>query len=87
MVTDLLTIERFFREGKRGFAFGCVAMVGLCAILQLFIVYLQNRKRGVARTLQESLLVLSCLKPGVEESTRTAFAWGGSLTSTTLSTR
>ncbi len=66
MITDLLTIERFFREGKRGFALACVAMVGLCAVIQILVVYTQNRKRGVSRISQESLLVLSCLKPGVD---------------------
>jgi hypothetical protein len=66
MITDLVTIERFFREGRRGFAVASVCMVGLCLLLQFLLVYVQYKKRGRSRILQESLYVLTLLKPAID---------------------
>ena len=64
--TDILAIARFFNEGLRGFAVASICMIGLCMVVQLLLVYLQNKRRGRARILKESLIVLTCLKPGVD---------------------
>ena len=66
MITDLVTIEMFFSEGRRGFAVASVCMVGLCLLLQFLLVYVQYKKRGSARILQESLYVLTLLKPAID---------------------
>ncbi len=66
MVTDLLTVERFFRQGQRSFAVASLCMIGITISWLLFMVYFQNKRRGGARVVQESLLLLTCLKPGVD---------------------
>ena len=66
LVTDLMTIERFSRERRRGYAIASICMVGVCVLMQCGIVYLQNKKRGKLRILQESLYVLTFVKPAVD---------------------
>ena len=66
MFTDIQAIVRFFEEGRDGFAWTNLSFIGVCLILQLLVVYGQNKKRGKRIVAYEMLIVVSMLKPAMD---------------------
>lgn len=66
LITDLVTVVRFAREGRHVYAIASICMVGVCVLAQCFMVFLQNKKRGKLRIVQESLYVMTFVKPAVD---------------------
>jgi len=66
MATDIFVIVGYMgKEETRGYGRGLLGMIVASMVLQLFIVFCQNK--GKARVLmKESLIVLTGLKPGVD---------------------
>ena len=63
IATDIYTIYHFEREGMFFFANASIAVISLCMCINLIIVYAHRHKRGLRIMLQESLIVMSHLKP------------------------
>ena len=66
MTTDIYSTTMFFNQDREGFAYATMAMVGLNILVQLLVVYGQNRRRGWRVVLLEVVFVLSFLKPAVD---------------------
>ena len=66
MASDIVMILTYFEEKRFGFADGVLATILINAIVQLLIVWIQNRKMGKAYLLQEVVTTVGCLKPGKE---------------------
>ena len=66
VVTDVITIVRFFSEGRVRYATASIGMIGASMSLQLFLVYLNGRKRGASRVCQEAATVILGLKPAID---------------------
>ena len=67
MITDVtMTYEYMTTPGQAGYGKALIAMVGLCNLCTLAMVWLQNRKGPKKEMAKEMLIVLSSLKPGVE---------------------
>ena len=66
MITDFVTIARFYKEGRFGFAAASLGVVVFTICILLLLAYAQNRKRGAARVRLQWLLVLSLLKPAMD---------------------
>jgi len=66
MVTDFMTIIRFFGEGNNHFAWANIAFIGANIFIQLIIVFAQNKKRGIKVLLYEMLIVAVMIKPAVD---------------------
>jgi len=64
--TDGSTIYIYFDEGKTDDALALLAMVGLNMLVQLLLVYLQNRKNSELINARECGLVVTNLKPAVD---------------------
>ena len=67
MVTDaLMIVEYLTTEGREGYGHALIAMVSLCMLFQLAVVWLQNSKGPRSGLIREVLLTLLALKPGVD---------------------
>ena len=67
MITDVQVIEQYMgTPGQEGYARSLIAMISLCLLFQLAVVWLQTRKGAKAVMLREMLIVLSALKPGAD---------------------
>jgi hypothetical protein len=66
MISDIYMIVQFFAQGHSGAAITSVAFVALNAAVQILIVVGQNTRKPRSVVLREVLLVVSCLKPGVD---------------------
>jgi hypothetical protein len=67
MVTDVLMIVEYLNtKGKEGFGHALIAMVSLCMVLQLLVVWFQNSKGPRSGLIREVLFTLLALKPGVD---------------------
>ena len=66
MITDVSVIISYLNSGKTKQAYSLIAMMGLSISLQLFIAYVQNRKKSKWAIFRELLIVLSGLKPAVD---------------------
>ena len=64
--TDVYAIINFAMKGNFGFARALIAMVSASMAIQLLIVSVNGKKRGVGHMSKEALLVLTGLKPAVE---------------------
>jgi hypothetical protein len=59
-------IYTYATTGQQGTALSLAIMVGLCLVLQLFVVLGQTRKGPRRVMLKEILIVLSGTKPGID---------------------
>jgi hypothetical protein len=66
LLTDLFMIYRFATTRQQGAALSLAIMVGLCLLTQLALVWVQSHKRPRRVMLQEMLIVLSGMKPGID---------------------
>jgi len=66
MFTDVLMVFEVMREEKTGFAHIMMGNIFVNLGLQLLFVIAQNFKLGWRKVLKEVLIVLTCIKPGVE---------------------
>jgi hypothetical protein len=67
MVTDMNMIVKYLgTPGKEGFGYALLTMVGLCMLLQLLLIWSQNRKGPKKEMAKEVLFALSALKAGVD---------------------
>ena len=66
MTTDMYSINMFIKNNQTGFAYATLLMIGLNMIIQMLLVFAQNRRQGAAVVLREFLIVLSCFKPGID---------------------
>ena len=65
MATDIFVIVRYMREADtKVYGWSLLMMIVGCLLCQLMVVYMQNRKRGMAKFVMEALIVLTGLKPG-----------------------
>ena len=64
LVTDILTIRRFWLAGSFGFAYANLAFIGASLLIQLILVFGQNRNRGFKFLAYEVVIVLIMIKPG-----------------------
>ena len=67
MITDIQVIVQYMgTPGQEGYGRNLIAMISICLLLQLGVVWLQTRKGAKAVMLREMLIVLSALKPGAD---------------------
>jgi len=66
MVTDVMTIIRFFDEGNNHFALANIAFIISNLVLQLIMVFVQNKKRGTKVVAYEMLIVAIMIKPAID---------------------
>ena len=65
VATDAYAIFNFIGRGKLDFAYATAGMIASSLLIQLLLVYAQNKKRGARVLIKESLIVLSNFKPAV----------------------
>ena len=68
VATDLYAIFTFLHLGLAGFANASIAIILLCMGVNLALVYVQRKKRGLRILIEESLIVISHLKPAIAAS-------------------
>ena len=66
MLSDIAMIFQFFRHGQAHAAIVTIALISLNLLVQILIACVQNSRQPRLVLLQEVLIVLSCLKPGVD---------------------
>ena len=69
IITDIYMIYQYLsseEEGQAIFGFINLAMVAVSLLIQLIIVYLQNKKKGIKELASEALTVFLFLKPAVD---------------------
>ena len=66
MATDINMVLQFFKGGQGLAARAIIITVSLNLLLQLVIVYAQNRRKPGFVIVREMMIVLSCMKPGVD---------------------
>ena len=66
LISDVYMIYTYATTGQQGTALSLAAMVGLCLLLQLFLVWVQTHKGPRRVMLKEMLVVLSGMKPGID---------------------
>ncbi len=66
MVTDVLSISSFFRQGKHNFALASISFIVGALFLQALWVGLINLKRPKSVVLKELLIVLTCMRPAID---------------------
>jgi hypothetical protein len=66
LLSDVFMIYTYATTGQQGTALSLAAMVGLCLLLQLSLVWVQTRKGPRRVMLKEVLIVLSGMKPGID---------------------
>ena len=64
--TDIYAIASFTMREEYGFARAVIAMISVSMAIQVFLVVLNGKKRGVKHLLEQTLLVLSGMKPAVD---------------------
>ena len=64
--TDLESIIRFYEEGNDHFAYLNLVFVAVSLFLQMGMVLLQNKKRGVKTIVYEMLIVGFMIKPAID---------------------
>ena len=66
MVFDIIMMVELKEVGETGYAYGILITVILNTSMQLFLVYLVNRKMSWRRLLRETITTLLCLKPAID---------------------
>ena len=67
MITDVQVIVQYMgTPGQEGYGRSLIAMISVCLLLQMVIVWLQTRKGPKAVMAREMLIVMSALKPGAD---------------------
>ena len=66
MVTDVVAIATFYKQGRPGFAAASIWMIATSMTLRVVVVYAQGHKRGAGRVCREIAIVLLALKPAVD---------------------
>ena len=67
MITDVQVIVQYIGvPGQEGYGRSLIAMISVCLLFQLLIVWLQTRNGAKAAMAREMLIVLSALKPGAD---------------------
>jgi len=66
MITDVFVIISYLDNGDTKQAYILMAMMGASIVIQLFIAFIQNRKKSKWSLIRELLIVLSGLKPAVD---------------------
>ncbi|GMH82067.1 hypothetical protein TL16_g09138 [Triparma laevis f. inornata] len=68
LITDLFVLRQFWVVGEKMFKYRNATLASLATsiILQLLVVLLQNRKKGVRRILKEVAIVIAGMKPAVD---------------------
>jgi hypothetical protein len=62
LISDVYMISYYATTGQPGTALSLAIMVGLCLLIQLLVVWFQNRKGPRRVMLKEMLIVLSGMK-------------------------
>ncbi|GMI32746.1 hypothetical protein TeGR_g738, partial [Tetraparma gracilis] len=65
LLSDLYMIYTYETKGQRETAVSLAVMVGLCLLLQLWVVYTNTRRGPKLTMLKEMLIVLSGTAPGI----------------------
>jgi hypothetical protein len=65
LLSDMYMIYTYATTGPQGTALSLAIMVGLCLLMQLYLVWVQTRKGPRRVMLKEMLIVLSGTAPGV----------------------
>ncbi|GMI52212.1 hypothetical protein TeGR_g2169 [Tetraparma gracilis] len=65
LISDVYMIYTYATTGQQGTALSLAAMVGLCLLLQLFLVWVQTHKGPRRVMLKEMLIVLTGIAPGI----------------------
>ena len=65
MSTDAVSITNFRRASQIGFANALAVMIGINMVVQLAMVFVQNKKKGPRTLLLEMFFAVTCLAPGV----------------------
>jgi hypothetical protein len=66
LLSDVYRIYMYAATGQQGAALSLAAMVGLCLLGQLALVWVQAHKGPRRVMLKEMLIVLSGMKPGID---------------------
>ena len=66
LATDIYVAVMFFNEGRMLYFYMTVACVALSFLLQVLLVVVQNRRRGMKRMVREVLAVFVALKPALD---------------------
>jgi hypothetical protein len=67
MITDVsMIVEYLNTPGQEHYGHALIAMVGLCLLMQLFVVFIQTKKRSKLVFAKEAAIVLTAIKPGVD---------------------
>ena len=66
LITDLATIRRFWLTGNYNFAYANIAFIGAALLIQLLVVFGQNKKRGWKVVAYEMLIVVGMIKPAID---------------------
>lgn len=68
LITDLFVLRQFWVGGEKMLKYRNATLASLATsiILQLLVVLLQNRKKGVRRILKEVAIVIAGMKPAVD---------------------
>jgi hypothetical protein len=66
MGSDIFVIWTFFKEGQTWFAWASIAMILLSLFIQIVVVLACNQDMPASTKIQESLIVVFLVKPGVD---------------------
>lgn len=66
VVFDFMMIRQYQEDGQAHFANATMISIGISLALQVFLIFMQNRKRGKRVVLRECLFVVTFVKPGVD---------------------
>ena len=69
IITDIYMIYQYLTSKEEGQAiFGIInlLMVGVNLVIQLLLVYLQNKKKGTKKVVNEALTVILFIKPAID---------------------
>lgn len=66
MASDVYMVYQYSATGQTTAAISVLCILAVSTVVQMLIVYLQNKRRGWGIIIREFILVFSCLKPAVD---------------------